>query len=469
MVVSTAPHAIDKIQRCLEERIGPRRFQLWFKNSARLSFNEDQLRIEAPNSWVSGWIENNFTDHLKAATEEATGATPTLRFEVNSELAPPPGQAPSNGEHAGRTSGQGPASPAKNTAVRKLRYTLERFIRGPCNQLAYDAIQSIAEQGISSFNPLFLHGGCGLGKTHLLQGLCNALTKTHPQVGWQYVSGEEFTNQFIVAIKTGGLDRFRRQYRNVDVLVIDDVHFLASKRATQEEFLHTYNAIDAAGKQVVMASDAHPRMIGELNKSLVDRFISGMVVEIEPPDLETRVKIVELRTRKLGCRLARPIIDKLAQAIDGNVRELEGAVLKVLAYSSLCNQQVNMQIAEKVIHECRRPRSGSLRLSEIEQHVADYFGVKVADIRCSKRTRTVALARAVAMYLARKHTPMSFPEIGRAMGNKNHSTVILACKKIEQSLELNQEVAWESEGAARTQKLSDVTAELERAIGCSKA
>jgi len=471
MVLSVAAQAIDEIERNLQQRIGPRRFQLWFKNSTRLSLNDQHLRVEVPNNFVGGWIENHFADQIRAAAQDATGQTMGLSFKINPELIPPdlPDDRPDNQE--ARRSTERPlagAAAGRRKLRRKLRNSLDTFVVGPSNRLAYSAVQSVVEHVTSRFNPLFIHGGCGLGKTHLLQGLCNALADREDQVGWQYVSGEEFTNQFIIAMKSGALDAFRQQYRNVDVLVIDDVHFLANKRATQEEFLHTYNAIDAAGKQVVMASDAHPRMIGQFPEPLIDRFISGMVVEIEPPDFDTRVGIVKLRSAQIGCKLSEAVITLLANSIEGNVRELEGAILKLLAYSSLCNQPVSIQLAERVVRELARPRRAPLQLSQIEQQVAQYFTVKVSDIRCSKRTRSVALARAVAMYLARKHTPMTFPEIGKYLGNKNHSTVILACKRIEQSLELDQEVAWDNGRGLKTLKLAQVIKELEDILGCGK-
>lgn len=466
--VVTTEH-IDQIKRNLEERIGSRRFQLWFESSARLSLTDRQLRVEVPNNFVGGWIENHFTDHLRAAAKEATGSDRALKFEVNQDLIAAKKAIPAR-KGADVRSRSGASQPTAGFAQRhlrrKLRYSLDDFVVGSSNQLAHSAILSVAQDAVSRFNPLFIHGACGLGKTHLLQGLCNVLSGNSSQVGWYYLSGEEFTNQFIVAMKTGNLDTFRRQYRNVDVLVIDDVHFLANKRATQEEFLHTYNAINAAGKQVVMASDAHPRQIGQLPESLVDRFISGMIVQIDPPDFDTRVKIIEQRSVEHQCRLTRPVIEMLAERIDGNVREIEGAVLKLLAYSSLCNQPVNMATAEKVVREYARPRNTALQISQIERQVADYFGVKVSDIRCSKRTRDIAQARAVAMYLARQHTMMSFPEIGKYMGNKNHSTVILACKKISQLLKLNQDVVWNNGKGAKTIKLSQVIHELESGLGC---
>jgi chromosomal replication initiator protein len=317
----------------------------------------------------------------------------------------------------------------------------------------------------TQINPLFIHGGCGLGKTHLLQGLCNALTEKHPNIGWHYVSGEEFTNQFIQAVKGGGLDAFRRQYRSVDVLVIDDVHFLANKRATQEEFLHTYNAIDAIGKQVVMASDAHPKLIKELNNSLVDRFISGMVIEIQAPDEATRAKIIRARSQQMGHEIPEIAVQLLAQRIKGNVREIEGAMLKLFAYASLCNKPIDVEIANQVIREYASTSAAAepkdLRIDTIEKIVGDYFGVTIADLHSAKRTKGVAQARAIAMFMVRKHTPMSFPEIGRHMGNKNHSTIVLACQKIESQLKAQEQICWNAGQSLLTKPLSAVIEEVE--------
>lgn len=479
MVLSLENQAIDRIEQRLAEKIGARRFQLWFKNSARLDWDEQRLCVQVPNNWVGGWIENNFTNDITTAVQEATGLTPAIAFQVNTGLFPSVARTAETQANAKRV----PSFVRERRAVepvsavtappiggrRKLRYELDKFVVGSGNRMAYSAIRVVADQVTSRFNPLFIHGGCGLGKTHLLQGLCNELTRQHPNVGWKYVSGEEFTNQFIVAVKAGSLDAFRKQYRNVDVLVIDDVHFLANKRATQEEFLHTYNAIDAAGKQVVMASDAHPRLIGDLPESLVDRFISGMVVEVAPLDAATRRQILQVRATEYGIEIPDAVADRMSAAIEGNVRELEGAIMKLLAYSQLCGESVNMSIAERVIRECSRGRNAAVQLCDIEQRVAEFFGVTSGDIRCSKRTRLVASARAVAMYLARKHTPMSFPEIGRALGNKNHSTVVLACQKIEHALKADLEMAIDESVGGRSMRVSRVVETLEEQLGCSKS
>jgi len=439
-------NVIGEIESLLEQRIGSRKYKLWFNGSTKF----------VPNNFVGSWIRNNFSDDINQIAKQVIGIEPQISVKVNSSSEKTVNEEnPRPRIHISKNN---------KTLRRKLRNSLDTFIVGPSNELAYNTIRTIVENIKSPFNPLFIYGGCGLGKTHLLQGLCNALTEQKPNVNWYYVSGEEFTNQFIVAIRSNQLDAFRRQYRNVDVLVIDDVHFLANKRATQEEFLHTYNAINAAGKQVVMASDTHPRHIQQFHNSLIDRCISGMVVKIDPPDQPTRAAIIRTRSNILGQRLPEPVIELISHRVKGNVREIEGAILKLFAYSSLCNKPVNIEIAEKVASEYSAFEPAANQLERIEKIVANYFDVKVADIHSSKRKQTIALARALTMYLARKHTNMSFPEIGRQLGKKNHSTVVLACQKIEQQIDLNLTIYWRTKDKEMSMKLTDLLNEIESQI-----
>jgi len=457
---------VSEIERKLHERIGQRRYQLWFKNASRLIVDGQQLRVQVPNNYVKGWIENHFSEQLRSAAAETLHQDITLLFEIDPDLLKQPVSAThTSTPKMEKTDDNVSRESGAVRLRRKLRNNLDNFIVGEGNELAYNMIQTIADKVISPFNPLFIHGSCGLGKTHLLQGLCNALSERHPEVGWQYVSGEEFTNQFIVAVRTGALDAFRQQYRNVDVLVIDDVHFLANKRATQEEFLHTFNAINAAGKQVVMASDSHPKSINPLPKPLVDRFLSGMVVQIEPPDELTRIKIVQARASQLGHHLPEGVAQLIAHRIKGNIRELEGSILKLIAYASLCNKPISLAIAGQVVKEYgNHSEPEDLQISTIEQKVAEYFDITIGDLKSSKRTKTIAFARAVAMYLARTKTTMSFPEIGKIMGNKNHSTVLLACKKIETMIQKNEEACWNRNMETVIRPIADVLSDLEKIL-----
>ncbi len=468
---------ICELKSLLEERIGTRKYRLWFNGSSEFIINDNRLTIKVRNNFVKGWIYNNFLNDIKQVMESIIGIKPEISIIVNEserksedsveskcqsadDAILTPLATQNMQENISRLS----QSNGRAYLRRKLRNSLDTFIVGPSNELAYNTIMSIVENVRSPFNPLFIYGGCGLGKTHLLQGLCNALSEQKPSVNWYYVSGEEFTNQFIVALKNNQLDAFRRRYRNVDVLVIDDVHFLANKRATQEEFLHTYNAINAAGKQVVMASDTHPRQIHQFHNSLIDRCISGMIVKIDPPDQITRAAIIKARSEILGQHLPDNVIQLIAHRVKGNVRELEGAILKLFAYSSLCNKPVNIEIAERVANEYGVCESKINCIDKIEKIVAKYFDVKINDIRSSKRKQKIALARAMIMYLARKHTNMSFPEIGKHLEKKNHSTVVLACQKIEKQLELGISVKWQVGETTKSMRINEIIAEIEEKL-----
>ncbi|MGD2111702.1 MAG: DnaA/Hda family protein, partial [Phycisphaerae bacterium] len=257
-------------------------------------------------------------------------------------------------------------------------------------------------------------------------------------------------------------DTFHERYRNVDALVIDDVHFLANKRATQEEFLHTVKAIDGAGKQIVLASDAHPKMIGYLSESLVSRFLAGMVVRIESPDPVVRVGVLRQRAKRLRVEISDPVISYIAENFRANIRELEGALLKVVAQAQISGQPITLPLAERAIRDLVRQTVPVVMLSDIESVVAIYFGLTPADLHTSRKSRTIALARGIAMYLARKHTDMSFPEIGRFMGNKNHSTVILANRRISKMLQGNENVRWMTPAGQKEQNLPTLVDEIEQ-------
>jgi chromosomal replication initiator protein len=268
----------------------------------------------------------------------------------------------------------------------------------------------------------------------------------------------------VLALKTKKLEAFRRRMRQTDLLAIDDIHFLASKPSTQEEFLHTFNTIDLAGKQIVLASDAHPKMIGQLSEKLVNRFVSGMVVKIETPDLRTRCLICKQYATQMQKRIPENVIRYIAENLRTNVRELEGALLKLIAFASLQNGKVTLGLAKKVLAEHLERCDPIVHISDIESAVATYFGITPANIHSSKKDRTVATARHFSMYLARKHTKMSSSEIGRFMGNKNHATVLLACKKIKGQIKQNSELHWNGPAGNKISKARTILAKLEQSI-----
>ncbi len=462
---------VSLVQGRLAEKLGPQRYRIWFKNSTQLSVADRHLKISTPNAFICGWIERHFADSLSESVREITGEEYRVSFVVDPRLLHSlrkrqlDSQAEfiaKNPERVAREARRQGSPPPQ----RPLKGRFDDLVIGPANELAVSVVRQVAERAETAYSPVFVHGGCGLGKTHLLHALANELAEKHPECRWAYVTGDEFTNEFVLAVRTNQVEAFRQRYRHLDVLIIDDVHFLANKKATQEEFLHTFNAIDAQRKQIVMASDAHPKLVGHFSDQLLNRFIAGMVVRIDVPDFRMRCEILR---RRAAAATARPIpedvIAYIAEHLCANVRELEGALLKLVMFSSISHQPITLSLARRALADHLHRTQRSLGLDEIDQTVATYFGLTPADLHTSRKTRTIALARGIAMYLARKHTEMSFPEIGRFMGNKNHSTVILANRKIQQLLEKDEVVCRQTPAGTQREPLRDIIAKIEEQLG----
>jgi chromosomal replication initiator protein len=465
---STVNNEIDRINDALAEKIGPQKYRIWFKNSTKLALTENYLKVDVPNFFIASWLENHFSEHISEAVKQATGRDRKVTFTIDPQLT---GHQRQNQLDSQALSVENAVKPAfikpdksQTDLKRKLKLSLDTFVVGRSNELAFNAAKAVAKEQHSPFNPLFIHGGYGLGKTHLLQGICNEVSKSRPGTDWLYLSAEDFANQFILALKTKKLEAFRRRMRRTELLAIDDVHFLASKPSTQEEFLHTFNAINLAGKQVILASDAHPKMIGQLSEKLINRFVSGMVVKIESPDLETRCQICAQYARKIKKFIPESVIRYIAENLRTNVRELEGALLKLIAYASLQNKKINLIMAKDILADHIARTDPIVHISDIESAVSTFFGITPASLHSSKKDRTISLARHFSMYLARKHTKMSFPEIGRFMGNKNHATVLLACKKIEEQIRTNTQLNWHGLEGNRANKARAILSKLEKCI-----
>ncbi|UCE49812.1 MAG: chromosomal replication initiator protein DnaA [Phycisphaerales bacterium] len=471
---------VRAITESLAEKIGQQKFHIWFKNSTKLSLTGDYLKVGVPNLFIANWIENHFLSEINEAVRSVTGINAKITFTIDPELTGHQRRTQLDSQASSVASTQDGRQRARFVTDRrirsaavsgpkrnKLKLSLETFVVGSSNELAYNAARLIIKEQESPFNPLFVHGGYGIGKTHLLQGICNGVSKERPQTNWLYLSAEDFVNQFVLALKTKKLETFRKRMRRTDLLAIDDIHFLASKPSTQEEFLHTFNTINLAGKQVVLASDAHPKMIGQLSEKLVNRFVSGMVVKIEPPDLVTRCEICRQYVRNIKSHSA-PIpesaIRYIAENLRTNVRELEGALLKLIAYAALKNEKITASMAKAVLAEHVERCDPIVHVSDIESAVASYFGITPSSMHSSKKNRTVALARHFSMYLTRKHTKLSSSEIGRVMGNKNHATVLLACKKIEELMKNNSELSWHGPTGNKVSKARTVFTQLEKSI-----
>jgi len=467
---------IDAINQALAERVGSQKYRIWFKNSTRFSLAGGYLKIGVPNLFIASWIENHFLNEINQAVQAATGAKLKITFAINPDISSDrrPRQLDAQPVTRSSITDTEQMSRGQAQASKYLKLTLDSFIVGPSNELAYNAARAVVEEKHCPFNPLFIHGGYGLGKTHLLQGICNEIATKQPKTHWLYMSAEDFTNQFLLALKLKKLEGFRRRMRQTDLLAIDDIHFLASKPSTQEEFLHTFNTINLAGKQVVLVSDAHPKMIGQLSEKLVNRFVSGMVVKIEPPDFQTRCQICKqyIATRLANSKfpgkhhqhIPENVIRYIAENLRTNVRELEGALLKLIAYSALQNEKLTLSMAQAVLADHLERCDPIVHISDIESAVAAYFGTTVANMHSCKKDRTVALARHFSMYLTRKHTKMSSSEVGRFMGNKNHATVLLACKKVEELIKQNADLHWQGPAGNKIAKARAALAHLEESI-----
>ena len=470
-MITCAEDAISLVESRIAEKIGPQRFNVWFKNATRFTITEDYLRVSAPNHFVVEWIERHFTDVINEAAREVTGRDFVLSFAIDPKLAKELGKkqpdrqvefVANNPERLARQHkrGSGPLH-----AGLSLKGKMEDFVVGESNRLAFVAARHVIENPGNQYNPLFVHGGCGLGKTHLLHAICNHVKEHRPELTCVCVTGEDFTNQFVYAVRAGERDAFRHRYRPVDVLVIDDIHFLANKRATQEEFLHTFNAIAGQGKQVIMASDAHPKLIGHLSESLVNRFVSGMVVKIEPPERDLRVGILKKRAKVMKRDVPDAVVEYVAGRFSSNVRELHGALLKLVALADVSGEPLTVALAERAIRDLVEHTLPVLHLSNIEAIVSIYFGLTPADLHTSRKSRTIALARGIVMHMARKYTKMSYPEIGRHMGNKNHSTVILANRRIARSIANDDVARWVTPGGPKEKRIRHVMEELEGQLG----
>ena len=464
----SAETQVSAINEALAGKVGPQKFRIWFKNSTKMTLSNGYLKIGVPNLFIASWLENHFLNEISQAVRAVTGVSQKITFTIDPDLS----------GHQRRTQLDSQAQlveyaqnrfPGRRTKIpqsprKRLKLSLDTFVVGTSNQLAYNAVKAVVNEQQSPFNPLFIHGGYGVGKTHLLQGICNAVCSTRPGTKWSYLAAEDFANQFVLALKTKKLEAFRSRLRQMDLLAIDDIHFLASKPSTQEEFLHTFNTISLAGKQVVMASDAHPKMIGQLSEKLVNRFVSGMVVRIETPDLQTRCQICRQYVATMRKHIPESVISYIAENLRTNVRELEGALLKLIAFASLQNQKPNLTMAKEVLAEHLARTDPIVHISDIESAVATYFGTTPANVHSSKKDRTVTLARHFSMYLARKHTKMSSSEVGRFMGNKNHATVLLACKRVDELIGQNAELHWQSPAGNKISKARTVLASLEESI-----
>jgi chromosomal replication initiator protein len=438
--------------RSIEPMIKPAHRDLWLRPIECVGIGEGRIRLRAPNRYHKEWFEDNFLPSILKDLEARARQSFTVDFEVSEEAALAASHISSAVSSSGIPSavsaspGSGPAREARSPAPAPApppdlvqRYTFEKFVVGPTNQFAHAAARMVAETPASRWNPLFIYGGVGLGKTHLLHAIGHEIHQQRPDWNITFVTCERFVTDFIGAMmhqkRQGGsssMEEFRARYRNVpDVLLIDDIQFLSNKDSSQDEFFHTFNALHYAHKQIVLTSDKLPAELPGVEDRLRSRFTWGLIAEVETPDLETRVAILKRKAEVDKVNLPDDVALYLAAHVKTNVRELEGALLRLAARASFQGQTISLELARDALAKLIANTPTGLTIESIQREVASYFDVKLHDLKGPKRHRAIAHPRMVAMFLARKLTNMSFPEIGSRFGGKDHSTVISAVRKIE--------------------------------------
>jgi chromosomal replication initiator protein len=427
------PNLWDKILDYTKQEIGERAFENWFTQTRLASITEESLIIEVPSNFFKNWIYDHYRDVLDISIFKTIGKVIPVQFEIKETSGAFPKKTDAKIQPSFKP-GQ------KKPFYLNPRYTFEGFVVGSSNRFAHAAAMAIAESPAKAYNPLFIYGGVGLGKTHLMQAACHYITETHGNLKLFYTSSESFTNELISAIQNRTTSKFREKYRSVDVLLIDDIHFIAGKESTQEEFFHTFNALYDSHKQIVLSSDRSPKTIPGLEERLVSRFEWGLVTDVQVPDLETRIAILKKKAERNSITLPENILYFIAERIKTNIRELEGALIKTIAYASLENKPVSLELVKDVLQDALLEGEKKISVELIQKKVADYFDLKVSDMKAKKRSKQVAYPRQIAMYLVRELTNMTLPVIGELFGGRDHSTVIHACDKIQAELKKNQNV-----------------------------
>ncbi len=463
------------LRAAVAERLGSARFGLWFGEGVRLGVDGDALEVGVPNGFFREWIQGHFASNLIEAGEAVTGRPLRLTFRIDDEAEPNVGNStePKPTEEPGRAD-EVPKAPSRSSPAPQAPTAQERprnqprparrladFIVGPCNRLAHAAATEMVESVGASFNPLVVHGAIGLGKTHLLEGVGHALRLRHPGLKLNHVTAEGFTNGFLDAMRTGSLSSFRSRFRKAGALIIDDVQFLAAKRATQDEILHTFNALVADGAPIILAADQHPRLIAKLTDELATRFLGGMVVKLESPDLATRRAILKAKAAARGVDVPEPVLVYIAEHLRASVRELEGALHSLIAHAVMTGKRLDLNLAKTALRDTIRHTAQAVALKDVERSVCQLFQVDPEALKSDSRVRALTYPRMLAMYLARKHTGATYSEIGRFFGGRNHSTVISAEKKVLGWLKAEERNAL----LAGFETVSDVLGALERSLG----
>ncbi len=431
----------------IEEKISKPSFDTWLKNTKAEAIEKSTLIISAPNEFARDWLETQYTELISDILGEVTGTKLNTKFIIptsNAEV-----------EDTKQVTNQKNNSHTNDMPKSMLnsKYTFDTFVIGAGNRFAHAASLAVAEAPAKAYNPLFIYGGVGLGKTHLMHAIGHYVREHNPKAKVVYLTSEKFTNEFINAIMDNKSNSFRNKYRNIDVLLIDDIQFIAGKESTQEEFFHTFNALHEESKQIIISSDRPPKEIPTLEDRLRSRFEWGLITDITPPDLETRIAILTKKAKAEGLDIPNEVMLYIANQINTNIRELEGALIRVVAYSSLVNQDIDASLAADALKDIipsSKPKV--ITIQGIQEIVAERYNIRLEDFAAKKRTKSIAFPRQIAMYLSRELTDFSLPKIGEEFGGRDHTTVIHAHEKISKLLEEDSDLNRDIEDIKETLK-----------------
>ncbi|MGI6164384.1 MAG: chromosomal replication initiator protein DnaA [Limnochordia bacterium] len=415
--------------------------KVWLMSAKPLGFRGNSLIVQVPNRFVRDWIQARFLKRLEACLEEITGRPWQIGLVLPDAFNPPKKQPDQEirPPEVKKTRERSSSVQIPKSSTFNPKYSFDTYVVGDSNRFAHAACLAVAEEPAKAYNPLFIYGNVGLGKTHLMHAIGQYALERHNGIKVVYVSSETFTNELITAIGSRSMPEFRNKYRHVDILLIDDIQFVAGKESVQEEFFHTFNALYEANKQIVISSDRPPKEIQDIEERLRSRFEWGLGTDIQPPDYETRVAILQKKQAAENLSIPHEVLLYIAEHIEGNIRELEGALIKIAAYSSLTGHSVDLDLAQEALKDIITPKRGKdLSIEEIQEVVAEYFGIKSSELRGRKRTRAIVFPRQIAIYLAREMTDSSLPRLGEAFGGRDHSTILHSYDKIAQEIEDDQ-------------------------------
>ncbi|MFW2331515.1 MAG: chromosomal replication initiator protein DnaA [Nitrospinota bacterium] len=425
----------DNCLLALKEKINPFNYESWIEPIKYVSSKDKKIVLEVPSQFYVEWIRDHYLDFIKATLEELIKSK---NIEVDFLIV----ERKQSKKVLAKEEVLKPkvAVKAKDPTFVNERYKFDNFVVGKSNEFCFASAKAVASKLGSRYNPLFIYGGVGLGKTHLLHAIGNAIIEKNSELGVLYVSSEKFVNDLITSLQRGKMNSFRNKYRSIDLLLVDDIQFISGKERTQEEFFHTFNTLFDFKKQIVLSSDKFPKDINNLEERLRSRFAWGLISDIQPPELEIKIAIVKNIIKKEGFKIDDEVSQFLANKVRSNIRELEGILARVMAFASLTGRSIDIEMAKETLKGVYDDTHRSISIEQIQKVVANYFKVKVSDLKSKQRTKMITTPRHIAFFLAREYTGFSLPEIGKMFGNRDHTTVIHAITKIKNNIEVNTEL-----------------------------